>query len=123
MPSYGTTPTQHPSTVVDDLRHSDCELHPITLSNDGSAIAPAAPDATVISELITDVPTPPYNRPRRVELTTLPNCGTKEAAEFHEFIAHETAITSCNSQSNDILLSQEAHLQHVVQIALILTFI
>ena len=97
------------------MRHSDCELHPITLSNDGSAIAPAAPDAPDIYEQTTDVPTPRYNRPRRVELTTMSNCGTPEAAEIHESIAHESVITYCNAQSNDmILLSQEAQLQHAV---------
>ena len=120
MSSIVLSSSQHLNiTDLDDLRPIDSVQYSLTLSSDESAIvhaAPAIPDPEGIDERMSSVPTPRYNRPRRIELTSDQNGGAPEVAEVHEFVVHEAATTSCNGQFEEVLLLQAVQTRHMARV-------
>ena len=110
--------SQHLITDRDDFSHTDSVQCPVTLSNEQteSAIVHASLEAVEINERMSSVPNPPYNRPRRVELTSDQNGGAPEMVEVDELVVYEAAATFCNGQSEELLLSQEVQTQHLARV-------
>ena len=117
MTSSDRSSSQHYNiTDCDDFRHSDSAPYPQTLSNEQSGRVDTSIEPAEVNERMSSVPIPRYNRPRRIELTSDQNGGAPEVADVHKFVVHEAATTSCNCQSEEVLLLQAVQTRHLARV-------